>query len=561
MNVSGSPIAPLLLSSSFLFGLEYAGPLRCSRCFCLFDLHAACRCVQRRSTDPEGNTTWIDSSLVTGAVEGRLVLLDGLDRLPADTLSSLSRLLADAEVALPDGSLLVTRSKLGGRPAAAGVRLIHPSFRVLGLALPPSPRANWMTAESACMFKYHMLPPLAFNDQAAMLEALFPAARENEVVTSLLGMVREAEAMSRDETSRMDSPLSLRQLLRLTRIALHYPADLYDAIWRTTLAPFLPQPVKDALAKLLTKHGIDRPFAVDDKPLDVVVNTAQSQLEIGGVSYPIRKPTSPALVPHVLFFEIPRHVLHMRDVLKDLAVGEKHLLLIGNQGVGKNKIADRMMELLGNASFAPPSLPARAPCCIACCEQATRHRARCCWLAGMEREYMQLHRDTTVQTLTLAPSLQAGRVVWEDSALVRACQFGRVLVLDEVDKAPLEVVCILKGLVEDGEMQLADGRRIVSGSGGSAARTRDDIEIHADFRLIVLANRPGYPFLGNDFFRETGDIFSCHVIDNPDRDSELALLRAYSLALSSRASISMLSLPCSALLPILTVPLASARAH
>ena len=75
--------------------------------------------MQRRSTDPEGNTTWIDSSLVTGAVEGRLVLLDGLDRLPADTLSSLSRLLADAEVALPDGSLLVTRSKLGGRPAAA----------------------------------------------------------------------------------------------------------------------------------------------------------------------------------------------------------------------------------------------------------------------------------------------------------------------------------------------------------------------------------------------------------------------------------------------------------
>lgn len=29
---------------------------------------------------------------------------------------------------------------------------------------------------------------------------------------------------------------------------------------------------------------------------------------------------------------------------------------------------------------------------------------------------------------------------------------GRVLVLDEADKAPLEVVAVLKGLVEDGEM-------------------------------------------------------------------------------------------------------------
>ncbi len=39
---------------------------------------------------------------------------------------------------------------------------------------------------------------------------------------------------------------------------------------------------------------------------------------------------------------------------------------------------------------------------------------------------------------------------------------GRTLVVDEADKAPLEVVIILKGLVEDGEMLLSDGRRIVS---------------------------------------------------------------------------------------------------
>jgi hypothetical protein len=45
--------------------------------------------------------------------------------------------------------------------------------------------------------------------------------------------------------------------------------------------------------------------------------------------------------------------------------------------------------------------------------------------------------------------------------------------------------------------------------------------------MIVLANRPGYPFLGNDFFREIGDVLSCHIIDNPDKDSELQLLRSY----------------------------------
>jgi hypothetical protein len=31
------------------------------------------------------------------------------------------------------------------------------------------------------------------------------------------------------------------------------------------------------------------------------------------------------------------------------------------------------------------------------------------------------------------------------------------------------------------------------------------VEVHKDFAMWVLANRPGFPFLGNNFFRETGD--------------------------------------------------------
>lgn len=30
------------------------------------------------------------------------------------------------------------------------------------------------------------------------------------------------------------------------------------------------------------------------------------------------------------------------------------------------------------------------------------------------------------------------------------------------------------------------------------------VVIHPDFRMIVLANRPGFPFLGNDFFGTLG---------------------------------------------------------
>ena len=51
-------------------------------------------------------------------------------------------------------------------------------------------------------------------------------------------------------------------------------------------------------------------------------------------------------------------------------------------------------------------------------------------LLGREREYVQLHRDTTVASLTLAPALKGGVVVWEDSPLVVAARRGHLAVLD-----------------------------------------------------------------------------------------------------------------------------------
>uniref|UniRef100_A0A914PY67 Uncharacterized protein n=1 Tax=Panagrolaimus davidi TaxID=227884 RepID=A0A914PY67_9BILA len=36
-----------------------------------------------------------------------------------------------------------------------------------------------------------------------------------------------------------------------------------------------------------------------------------------------------------------------------------------------------------------------------------------------------------------------------------------------------------------------------------------------------------FPFLGNDLFAVLGDLFSIHVVDNPSRTSELAMLKQY----------------------------------
>ena len=115
--------------------------------------------------------------------------------------------------------------------------------------------------------------------------------------------------------------------------------------------------------------------------------------------------------------------------------------------------------------------------------------------------------------------------------------FGRVIIVDEADKAPEHVVAIFRSLAGQSEMTLSDGRRVCA-----AYEREGDIPVHPSFRLVLLANRPGYrtfilfnfsfsslltvlqAFLGNHFLQVLGENFSAHSVSNPDLLSERKLL-------------------------------------
>jgi von Willebrand factor A domain-containing protein 8 len=235
-----------------------------------------------------------------------------------------------------------------------------------------------------------------------------------------------------------------------------------------------------------------------DPPGHINMSVTPDHVLIGDLCVKRSVPENIEKVPRPLFYDNSAHRFALELMLRThISDRYNSTLLIGNQGVGKNKLVDQMLHMLRR-----------------------------------EREYIQLHRDSTVQSLTMIPSLQDGRVIFEDSPLLRAAKTGRVLVIDEADKAPIEVLCLLKMLAEDGELILHDGRRLLSQQRilhefpeGSSSNTI--IPIDPEFRLIVLANRPGYPFHGNNLFRECGDIFSVQVIENLDLSSEVTLLNAY----------------------------------
>ena len=88
----------------------------------------------------------------------------------------------------------------------------------------------------------------------------------------------------------------------------------------------------------------DESFEKDDSYPLYCRKNGKKYLKIGSVIQEIYPCKNPILVPQIVFHDNPRQTLILMEMLKDFQMGE-HLLLIGNQGVGKNKLADKFLEL------------------------------------------------------------------------------------------------------------------------------------------------------------------------------------------------------------------------
>lgn len=265
------------------------------------------------------------------------------------------------------------------------------------------------------MFNFHVLPNEKRNREwtSQILYSLFPDLVGSPSMKKLLAVCNAlVEAnVSRGTTSGSsegDIPtLSLRQLIRLARRLQYFPDDLSMQHFRSLLIfldrqietsllyPFLSIAVKQAVDQALAPVEVslkEKQETPEEKNIITrVLDDGHHEVEIGRVRVIRRVPRVPALVPKTLFYPVPKHVERLEDMAKDFTLGQ-HLLLIGNQGrdntnlhvtnknlgVGKNVLTDHLLHLL-----------------------------------GYEREYTQLHRDSSVQALTSSPSLEEGKVVWK----------------------------------------------------------------------------------------------------------------------------------------------------
>ncbi|KAI0708684.1 AAA domain-containing protein [Earliella scabrosa] len=448
--------------------------------------------LMRRKIEDGGATSWEPSPLVEGAWEGRLVHLAGLDVI-GSTAGSLARFTQDREVELWETRRIVRRI-LDGEEPSPDLSVAHPSFRVISTASKSLPLKDWLSDEHANMFFTVPAQPMSHAEEAHLLLQTGCAA---PVVETLLAFADRYRTSMTADAVQKNRKLGTRALMRIARRVAQFPAaadDLHVLLSRAVLAEFLPATEAMNLQNIFEETGVKRrtppyypPPEVRDGGVWFPSPSGPQGEGVGATFISLfdrnQDPEGVSHVPHMdHFYDNSLQTGLMRDLAIDLEVLGEHLVLLGNQGVGKNKVIDR-------------------------------------YLLGRPREYIQLHRDTTVNQLMFQTVLENGIIKYTDSPLLRAISLGRVIVIDEADKAAEHVVAIFRSLAGHGQLTLADGRRV-----RQMKERESDIVVHPNFRLILLANRPGYPFLGNHFLQVLGDNFCCHAVTNPDMASERKLL-------------------------------------
>ncbi|MEQ2206983.1 hypothetical protein XENOCAPTIV_005632 [Xenoophorus captivus] len=138
--------------------------------------------LQQRYTLPNGDTAWRPSPLVIAAMEGKLLILDGIHRVNLGTLAVLSRLLHDRELDLYDGTRLLQWDRYQTLKEHLQFSDQQLQERVLALAEPPVVGASssssnrgqqqWLGPELLTMFLYHTVTPLAKAEEMGLIHGL-----------------------------------------------------------------------------------------------------------------------------------------------------------------------------------------------------------------------------------------------------------------------------------------------------------------------------------------------------------------------------------------------------
>jgi MoxR-like ATPase len=224
------------------------------------------------------------------------------------------------------------------------IRRIHPSFRIIALAEPPSgsntsstenssskssSEQNWLNAETLNLFLYHQMRSLNLNEERQIVYSLLSTPnKSNPAIEHLLQFVHELRNSPETQLKTVARSLSTRNVLRIAKHlkqnSSNYQVQLRDQLIRQTSAPFLPRLVQDAFYEALNKSGLEG----NQTMISPNINWKQSMMNKDQINASFEHA---AKVPFTVFYENPIHSEIIQQMHQSFLLGE-HLLLIGPQG-------------------------------------------------------------------------------------------------------------------------------------------------------------------------------------------------------------------------------------
>lgn len=136
----------------------------------------------------------------------------------------------------------------------AQIFAVHPSFRIVATATPPSTSNPWLTNEVMHLFHFHSLDETAPMALSSLLKSIVPSA-PLEILKNLEKFSKKLNELCEDPTVQLGTRLSLRQLIRLAKTSADFAEEIYEGLCGACMVHFMPSAKKELVLKEMKELG------------------------------------------------------------------------------------------------------------------------------------------------------------------------------------------------------------------------------------------------------------------------------------------------------------------
>ncbi|CAK0844962.1 unnamed protein product [Prorocentrum cordatum] len=455
--------------------------------------------LKQRREIVRGSLEWVDQPPVRAAREGRVLILDGLEKAERNVLPTLNNLLENREMSLQDGTFLTSPERFdalrgpGGADEARLVR-VHQDFRVVALGLPvPAFPGFPLDPPLRSRFQARYMAPAPLELLLARLKGRYPGvpAEAVERLAAFSAAVAQMSQPGAEAPGPRPWPLPEDALDAACHAAARFPAGRAGDALHTVYPHDLqgPEPAKtcrDALVCLgLLPAASARPAGyllagvrrlAGGAELEVTLSpcAGDGAAEVracapGGGAEPLLEAQAPLV-------DTPTHAGLLSQAVQCAMLG-RSVCLVGPGGEGKSALARRLACVLGYPAARVHTL--------------------------------HVYKDMTSRDLFQRRGTdERGDTHWDPSPLLVAALTGGLCVLDGLQRLRPDTTAALQTLCADRDVDLPDGTRLCEHRRFAAACARAGGEgeppsrlavgrgrwlrpIHPAFRLVALALPPG----------------------------------------------------------------------